>query len=81
MRIGARYEVIRDVLKRFWNVELPDDPGREVLPFGNLKQLPPSKSLVKLMGGLEILDRECDMYDMSLESVMTTFSRTDGDSA
>ena len=49
MRIGARYEVIRDVLKRFWNVELPDDPGREALPSGNLKQLPPSESLVKLL--------------------------------
>jgi hypothetical protein len=50
VRIGACYEVIRDVLKRFWKVELPDDPGREALPFGNIKQLPPSESLVKLIG-------------------------------
>jgi hypothetical protein len=50
VRIGACYEVIKDVLKRFWNMELPDDPGKEMLPFGNLKQLPPSESLVKLIG-------------------------------
>ena len=49
VRIGVCYEVIKDVLKRFWEVELPEDPGREALPFGNLKQLPPSESLSKLI--------------------------------
>lgn len=49
VRIGACYEVIKDVLRRFWKVELPEDPGRDALPLGNLKHLPPSESLSKLI--------------------------------
>lgn len=59
VRIGACYEVIKDVLKKFWNVELPEDPGREALPFGNVNHLPPSESLRKLIEktkGVEIMN-------------------------
>ena len=37
-------------------MELPEDPGRDALPFGNLKHLPPSESLIKLMEKSEALD-------------------------
>jgi len=53
LRVGACYDVIRDLLKRFWGIILPEDPGRSKAPYGNLKDLPPSKSLKKLVGQRE----------------------------
>jgi hypothetical protein len=41
VRIGACYEMIKNVLKKFWGVELPEDSGRDALP--------PSESLSKLV--------------------------------
>jgi tRNA A37 threonylcarbamoyladenosine synthetase subunit TsaC/SUA5/YrdC len=38
VRIGSCYEVIADVLKRHFNVELPPDPGLEALPSGHLRE-------------------------------------------
>jgi tRNA A37 threonylcarbamoyladenosine synthetase subunit TsaC/SUA5/YrdC len=38
VRIGSCYEVIADVLKRHFNVELPADPGLEALPSGHLRE-------------------------------------------
>lgn len=38
VRFGACYDVIRDVLRRFYGVELPEDPGREVLFSGHLSR-------------------------------------------
>jgi tRNA A37 threonylcarbamoyladenosine synthetase subunit TsaC/SUA5/YrdC len=35
VRIGACYELISDVLKRHFGVELPPDPGTDVLPSGH----------------------------------------------
>ena len=49
VRIGACYGVIKDALKRFWNADLPEDPGKDVLPSGGLMQLPPSETLTKLI--------------------------------
>ncbi|KAI0844611.1 hypothetical protein F5Y00DRAFT_273942 [Daldinia vernicosa] len=49
IRIGACYDVIRDVLKRRWNIELPADPGMESLRFGHLRNLDPVKSLQDLI--------------------------------
>lgn len=49
MRIGACYDVIKDLVKRFWDIELPSDPGRASVPHGNLKTLPPSETLKKLV--------------------------------
>ena len=49
IRIGAMYEAIRDKTRRFWGIELPEDPGREKTPYGHLKMLPPSESLSKLL--------------------------------
>ena len=37
VRIGACYEVISDVLKRFFDHELPPDPGLDALPSGHLR--------------------------------------------
>lgn len=48
IRVGACYDVIRDVLKRR-NIELPPDPGMESLRFGNLRNLDPVKSLQDLI--------------------------------
>lgn len=53
LRVGVCYDVIRDVLKRFWGITLPEDPGRASAPHGNLKDLPPSESLKKLIGKRE----------------------------
>jgi tRNA A37 threonylcarbamoyladenosine synthetase subunit TsaC/SUA5/YrdC len=30
LRVGACYDVIRDAFKRFYGIELPDDPGIDV---------------------------------------------------
>lgn len=38
IRIGTCYELIADVLKRHFDVDLPADPGREVNPSGHLKE-------------------------------------------
>lgn len=38
IRIGACYEIIQDVLRRHFGIELPPDPGREVLPSGHLRE-------------------------------------------
>lgn len=38
VRIGAYYEMISDVLRRFFNVELPPDPGTDALPSGHLNE-------------------------------------------
>ncbi len=49
VRIGACYEVIKDVLKRRWNIELPEDPGMDALRFGHLKTPAPLESLQRLV--------------------------------
>lgn len=49
VRIGACYDVIKDVLKRRWGIELPSDPGMASNSFGHLKTPPPLKSLEKLV--------------------------------
>lgn len=38
IRIGACYELISGVLERWFGVELPDDPGVDVLPSGHLNE-------------------------------------------
>ncbi|MBX3643833.1 MAG: Sua5/YciO/YrdC/YwlC family protein [Rubrivivax sp.] len=38
VRIGACYELIAGVLKRWFNVDLPADPGVEALPSGHLNE-------------------------------------------
>lgn len=38
VRIGTCYELISDVLKRQFGIELPADPGRDVLPSGHLRE-------------------------------------------
>lgn len=38
VRIGACYELISGVLKRWFNVDLPPDPGLEALPSGHLNE-------------------------------------------
>ena len=38
VRIGAYYELISDVLKRSFGVELPPDPGIDALPSGHLDE-------------------------------------------
>jgi hypothetical protein len=38
VRIGSCYEVIADVLKRNFGVELPPDPGIDALPSGHLRE-------------------------------------------
>ncbi|WP_076999840.1 Sua5/YciO/YrdC/YwlC family protein [Variovorax sp. KK3] len=38
VRIGAYYELISDVLRRFFDVELPPDPGLDALPSGHLNE-------------------------------------------
>ena len=35
LRFGACYDVVKDVLKRYYDVELPDDPGKDVLFSGH----------------------------------------------
>lgn len=39
VRVGACYELIADVMLRHFKVELPADPGLDVLPSGHLKDL------------------------------------------
>ena len=51
VRFGASYDVIRDHLKRFFQIELPSDPGRASLPSGHLQVLQPLASLEKLTAG------------------------------
>lgn len=38
IRIGAYYEMISEVLKRWFDVELPSDPGLEALPSGHINE-------------------------------------------
>ncbi|KAH8887147.1 hypothetical protein GQ53DRAFT_656421 [Thozetella sp. PMI_491] len=49
VRIGACYDVIKDVLKRRWNIDLPEDPGMEALKFGHLRTPVPLESLGRLI--------------------------------
>ena len=49
IRIGVGYDVIKDHLKRFWDIDTPDDPGKASLPSGHLKVLQPLASLDKLV--------------------------------
>lgn len=49
VRIGVCYDVIKDHMKRFWNIDIPNDPGKEALPHGHLKNLPPLASLERLV--------------------------------
>lgn len=49
VRIGACYDVIKDVLKRMWDIELPTDPGLATLAAGHLKVPPKLESLEKLV--------------------------------
>lgn len=39
VRVGACYDLISDVLKRHFAIDLPPDPGLERLPSGHLKDL------------------------------------------
>lgn len=36
LRFGACFEVLKDALKRWYDIHLPEDPGKEVLFSGNL---------------------------------------------
>jgi tRNA A37 threonylcarbamoyladenosine synthetase subunit TsaC/SUA5/YrdC len=36
IRIGSGYELISDILLRYFDFECPPDPGRDALPFGHL---------------------------------------------
>ncbi|MBY0337884.1 MAG: Sua5/YciO/YrdC/YwlC family protein [Acetobacteraceae bacterium] len=38
VRIGSCYELVQDVLRRHFGVELPDDPGLEALPSGHVRE-------------------------------------------
>ncbi len=38
VRIGACYDVIADVLRRHFDLELPPDPGLDALPSGHLRE-------------------------------------------
>ncbi|KAB8231313.1 uncharacterized protein BDW43DRAFT_301774 [Aspergillus alliaceus] len=38
VRFGACYDVIQDAFHRFYGITLPDDPGREVLLSGHLRE-------------------------------------------
>ncbi|MBK1657233.1 L-threonylcarbamoyladenylate synthase [Paracraurococcus ruber] len=38
VRIGSCYELIQDVLRRHFGVELPEDPGLEALPSGHVRE-------------------------------------------
>lgn len=49
IRFGVCYDVIQDHIKRFWGIELPDDPGKAELPSGHRKVLPPLESLDHLI--------------------------------
>jgi hypothetical protein len=51
VRIGVCYDVIKDHMKRFWDIDIPSDPGKSSLPSGHLKTLPPLESLEKLVAG------------------------------
>jgi tRNA A37 threonylcarbamoyladenosine synthetase subunit TsaC/SUA5/YrdC len=46
VRIGIGYEVIRAAMARFFKVDLPADPGREVLPSGHLWQPEPFAEVI-----------------------------------
>ena len=35
LRFGACYDVIKDVFKRYYSIEFPDDPGKDVLFSGH----------------------------------------------
>lgn len=48
VRIGACYDVIKDVLWRRWQIEIPADPGMAANQFGHLKTPPSLASLEKL---------------------------------
>lgn len=39
VRVGACYELITDIMKRHFRVELPPDPGLDRLPSGHLREI------------------------------------------
>ena len=49
VRVGLCYDVIKDRLKRFWDIDIPADPGMSGPPGGHLKTLPPLESLQRLV--------------------------------
>jgi hypothetical protein len=49
VRWGVSYDVIQDHVKRFWGIELPNDPGKQENASGHRKVLPPLESLDKLI--------------------------------
>jgi tRNA A37 threonylcarbamoyladenosine synthetase subunit TsaC/SUA5/YrdC len=38
MRFGACYDVIQDVFRRFYGIEFPDDPGKDLIFSGHLRE-------------------------------------------
>jgi hypothetical protein len=38
IRMGARYDQIRDIFKRFFNIDLPEDPGIGDRPLGHVDE-------------------------------------------
>jgi hypothetical protein len=51
VRIGSCYDLIKDVLWRRFQIEIPEDPGLEKNPFGHLKTPAPLASLQRLIDG------------------------------
>ena len=49
VRIGACYDVTKDYLEQFFQITLPENPGRASLPSGHLKVLEPVDSLQRLV--------------------------------
>lgn len=39
IRMGARYDQIRDIFKRFFQIELPEDPGIQDRPLGHVNEM------------------------------------------
>ena len=37
-RFGVAYDLIRDCLKRHFDVDLPEDPGRQINPLGHTNE-------------------------------------------
>jgi len=49
VRIGACYDVMKDLLWRYWEIELPNDPGMAQSASGHMMTLPPLETLQKLV--------------------------------
>lgn len=39
IRMGARYDQIKDICKRFFDIDLPEDPGVEARPSGHVNEM------------------------------------------